>query len=100
MGYLKRTFLADTILIMITKEEKQEDFKKVLILPFIKAFSDKVRSDLAKEGVKMVFKKGQTLEKVLCKSCPRVPKELSKDNIYLKNCTACGGKYIGSPVRL
>ena len=27
-----------------TKEEKQEDFEKVLNLPFIKGFSDKVRS--------------------------------------------------------
>ena len=29
-----------------TKEEKQEDFGKVLNLPFIKGFSDKVRRDL------------------------------------------------------
>ena len=42
----------------------------------------------------MVFKKGQTLEKMLCKFRPRIPKELSKDNIYLKNCTGCSSKYI------
>ena len=72
-----------------TKEEKKEDFEKVLNLPFIKGFSDRVRRDLVKEGVKVVFKKGQTLEKMLCKFRPRIPKELSKNNIYLKNCTGC-----------
>ena len=64
-------------------------------LPFIKDFSYRVRRDLAKEGVKVVFKKGQTLEKVLCKFCLKVPRELSKDNIYLKNFTKCSSKYIG-----
>ena len=78
-----------------TKEEKKEDFKKVLNVPFIKGFSDRVRRDLMKEGVKVVLKKGQTLEKMLCKFRPRTPKELSKDNIYLKNCTGCSSKYIG-----
>ena len=43
----------------------------------------------------MVFKKGQTLEQMLCKFRPRIPKELSKDNIYLKNCTGCSSNDIG-----
>ena len=60
-----------------------------------KGFSDKVRRDLAKEGVKVVFKKGQTLEKILSKFRPRISEELSKDNIYLKNCTGCSRNNIG-----
>ena len=71
----------------------------MLNLPFIKGFSDRVRRDLAKEGVKVVFKKGQTLEKVLCKFRPRKPKIRSKDNTYLKNCTECSSKYIGESVQ-
>ena len=57
-------------------KEKKEDYEKVLSLPFIKVFSDRVRRDLVKEGVKELFKKGQTLEKMLCKFCPRILKEL------------------------
>ena len=60
-----------------TKEEKKEDFEKVLNLPFIEGFSDRVRRDRVKEGVKVVFKRGQTLKKTLCKFHPRIPKELS-----------------------
>ena len=69
--------------------------EKVLNLSLIKGFSDRVRRALVKSGVKGVFKKGHILEKVLCKFCPRVPKE----NIYL-NCTECRSKYIESLVRL
>ena len=43
----------------------------------------------------MVFKKGQTLEKVLCKFRPREPKELSKRQLYLKSCNECSSEYIG-----
>ena len=50
---------------------------------------------MSKEGVNVVFKKGRTLEKTLCKFCPKTPKELSKDNIYLKKCNKCLSKYIG-----
>ena len=50
---------------MMEKKEKgeQEDFRKVLNLPFIKGFSERIKRELSKEGVNVVFKKGKTLEK-------------------------------------
>ena len=76
-------------------EHVQDDFGIVIYLPFIKGFSERIRRELRKEGINVVFKKGRTLEKTLCKFRPKIPKELSRDNIYLKKCNKCSFKYIG-----
>ena len=39
--------------------------------------------------------KDPTLEKKLCKLTPKIPIEMSKDNIYRKHCTECTATYIG-----
>ena len=82
---------------MMENKEKgeQDDFGNIINLPFIKGFSERIRRELSKEGINVVFKKGRTLEKTLCKFRPKIPKELSKDNIYLKKCNKCSSKYIG-----
>ena len=82
---------------MMKSKEKgeQDDFGKVLNLPFIKGFSERIRRELSKEGVNVAFKKGRTLEKTLCKFRPKTPKELSKDNISLKKCNKCSSTYTG-----
>ena len=68
---------------MMENKEKgeQDDFGNIINLPFIKGFSERIRRELSKEGINVVYKKGRTLEKTLCKFRPKIPKELSKDNI-------------------
>jgi len=43
----------------------------------------------------VVFGKGKTLESSLCKLKQKIPKDQTKNNIYLKQCTSCNFKYIG-----
>ena len=64
---------------MKNKEKgEQEDFGKVLNLPFIKGFSERIKRELSKEGVNVVFKKGRTLEKMLCKVRQKHPRNYPK----------------------
>ena len=42
---------------------EQAGFEKVLTLPFIKGFLARMRRELSKERVNVVFKNGRTLEK-------------------------------------
>ena len=43
----------------------QNDYKKVLNLHFIKGFSEKIKRELRKEGISVVFGKGKPLESSL-----------------------------------
>ena len=47
----------------------------------------------AQKGV--VFGKGTTLQSSLCKLKQKIPKDKTKTNIYLKQCTHYNSKYIG-----
>ena len=51
--------------------------------------------ELQKEGIHVIFSKGTTLEKKLCKLTPKKPIEESKHNIYRKYCSKCSATYIG-----
>jgi len=73
----------------------QNDYENVLNLPFVRGFSEKIKRELRKEGITVVFGKGKTLESSLCKLKQKIPKDQTKNNIYLKQCTSCNFKYIG-----
>jgi len=71
------------------------DFEKSFKVPYEKGFSDILRRELQKEGIHVIFSKGTTLEKKLCKLTPKKPIEESKHNIYRKYCSKCSATYIG-----
>ena len=73
------------------------DFEKSFKVPYEKGFSDILRTlrELQKEGIHVIFSKGTTLEKKLCKLTPKKPIEESKHNIYRKYCSKCSATYIG-----
>ena len=75
------------------KPKEQIDFENTLKIPYIKGFSDRLKRDLKKEGIDIVFSKGITLGKKLCKLSPEVPKEMTKNYIYMKHCKDCDYKY-------
>ena len=80
------------------KENTQKtpiDFEKSFKVPYVKGFSDILRRELQKEGIHVIFSKGTTLEKKLCKLTPKKPIEESKHNIYRKYCSKCSATYIG-----
>ena len=64
------------------KPQEQLNFENALTIPYIKAFSDRLRRDLKEEGINVVFTKGITLGKKLCKLSPEVPKEMTKQHLY------------------
>jgi len=77
------------------KENKEaENRTDTLCIPYVKGASDRLRKQLAKEGVNVIFKKGQTLGRYLINGGP--PKSDRKKNIIYKiPCTSCNFCYIG-----
>ena len=62
------------------KENKEaENRTDTLCIPYVKGASDRLRKQLAKEGVNVIFKKGQTLGRYLINGGP--PKSDRKKNI-------------------
>ena len=70
-------------------------FEKSFKVLYVKGFSDIFRRELQKEGIHVIFSKGTTLEKKLCKLTPKKPIEESKHDIYRKYCSKCSATYIG-----
>ena len=77
------------------KVKPQLDSSRSLYVPYVRGFSDMLKRELRKEEIDVIFSKGPTLEKKLCKLTPKIPIEMSKDNIYRKHCTECTATYIG-----
>ena len=50
------------------KPKHQIDFDKVINLPFIRGFSEKVKREMQKEGITVVFGKGKLLKKLYAAS--------------------------------
>ena len=77
------------------KENKEaENRTDTLCIPYVKGASDRLQKQLAKEGVNVIFKKGQTLGRYLINGGP--PKSDRKKNIIYKiPCTSCNFCYIG-----
>ena len=65
-----------------------------LCIPYVRGASDRLRKQLAKEGVNVVFRKGQTLGKYLINGGP--PKNNRRKNVVYKiPCDTCSFCYIG-----
>ena len=77
------------------QKEENEQFDYTLTVPFIPGFSENLKRELRKLGVRVAFRKGRTLESILCRLKFREPFEKSKNNIYKRNCKNCNFTYIG-----
>ena len=78
-----------------TDAEQRTD---TLCIPYVRGASDRLRKQLAKEGVNVVFRKGQTLGKYLINGGP--PKNNRRKNVVYKiPCDTCGFCYIGETLQ-
>jgi len=103
--FLKDTFIAndfppkvvDRVFASYKPDQKEENeqFDYTLTVPFIPGFSENLKRELRKLGVRVAFRKGRTLESILCRLKFREPFEKSKNNIYKRNCKNCNFTYIG-----
>ena len=59
-----------------------ESFDYTLCLRFVPGFSENLKRELQKQSVQVAFRKGQTLESLLCRLRFREPITKSKNNIY------------------
>ena len=73
------------------KKENAQSYNYTLTLPFVPGFSENLKRELQKQGIRVAFKRGQTLESMLC----RLKFRESKNNIYKRNCKTCNVSYIG-----
>jgi len=103
--FLKDTFIAndfppkvvDRVFASYKPDQKEENeqFDYTLTVPFIPGFSENLKRELRKLGVRVAFRKGRTLESILSRLKFREPFEKSKNNIYKRNCKNCNFTYIG-----
>ena len=49
------------------EKQKMESFDYTLCLPFVPGFSENLKRELQKQGIWVAFRKGQTLESLLCR---------------------------------
>ena len=65
---------------MIENKEKgeQDDFGNIINLPFIKGFSERIRRELSKEGINVVFKKEGLLKKRYANFAQKYPRNYPK----------------------
>ena len=77
------------------KEEREaENRTDTLCIPYVRGASDRLRKQLAREGVNVIFKRGQTLGKYLINGGP--PKNNRRKNVVYKiTCETCNFCYIG-----
>ena len=59
-----------------------ESFDYTLCLPFVPGYSENLKRELQKQGIRVAFRKRQTLESLLCRLKFREPITKSKNNIY------------------
>ena len=69
-----------------------------MFFPYVRGASDRLRKQLAWEGVNVIFKRGQTLRKYLINGGP--PKNNRRKNIVYKiTCETCNFCYIGETLQ-
>ena len=61
------------------EKQKMESFDYTLCLPFVPEFSENLKRELQKQGIQVAFRKGQTLESLLCTLKFREPITKSKN---------------------
>jgi len=72
-------------LLHTNQEEKKTMLNHLtLTLPFVPGFSENLKRELQKQGIRVAFKRGQTLESMLCRLKFREPFEKSKKQYLQK----------------
>mmetsp|Transcript_17784 Transcript_17784/g.23461 ORF Transcript_17784/g.23461 Transcript_17784/m.23461 type:complete len:114 (+) Transcript_17784:95-436(+) len=56
---------------------------------------EKIKILMRKEGINVVFSKGQTLQDQQCRLKPKRGRLVKKDVVYMVDCKVCGLSYIG-----
>jgi len=77
------------------RDEPEEEAFPSISIPYIRGFSENFARNMRKEGIKVVFSKGQTLADHLCKLKPLKGRLEKKDVVYMVDCKVCGISYIG-----
>ena len=80
-----------------SKEENKraEERTESIVVPYIKGVSEKLRRDLGKEDINVVFKRGQTLHSIIFNGKFKKKDGRKKDLIYKIPCRDCTLCYIG-----
>jgi len=76
-------------------QEDEDDHLLSMSVPYVPGLAEKFQSIMRKEGIKVVFMKGQTLQNELCKLKPMRGKLEKKDVVYMVGCKICNARYIG-----
>ena len=78
------------------EENKQaENRSESIVVPYVKGISEKLRRDLAKQDVNVVFKKGRTLHSMIFNGKFKKKDGRKKNVIYKIPCKDCKLSYIG-----
>ena len=75
--------------------ERAKERTESIVVPYVKGVSEKLRKDLAKEDVNLVFKKGRTLHSMIFNGKYKKIDGRKKDLIYKIPCQDCKLCYIG-----
>ena len=75
--------------------KKNEERTESIVIPYIKGMSEKLRNDLGKEDIIVVFKRGQTLHSMIFNGKFIKNDGRKKDLIYKIPCRDCKLCYIG-----
>ena len=75
--------------------DRAKERTESIVVPYVKGVSEKLRKDLAKEAVNLVFKKGRTLHSMIFNGKYKKSDGRKKDLIYKIPCQDCKLCYIG-----
>ena len=79
----------------VENNDRAKERTESIVVPYVKGVSEKLRKDLAKEDVNLVFKKGRTLHSMIFNGKYKKIDGRKKDLIYKIPCQDCKLCYIG-----
>ena len=82
---------------VMDEETKKDD---VICIPYVPKCSENLQRKLGKLGVKVVFKKGQTLSDLICNVKPKKEKIRRKNVVYRIPCADCNQTYTGETAQI
>ena len=82
----------------VTKEDEEQK-KQILLLPYVKGVSEKIKHGCHQMGVRAVFKSCHTLRQTLTKVKNKRQDELKSRTVYEVPCKVCDKVYIGETGR-
>jgi len=77
------------------ENKRAEERTESIVVPYIKGVSEKLRKDLGKEDINVVFKRGKTLHSMIFNGKFKKNDGRKKDLIYKIPCRDCSLCYIG-----